>query len=85
MSCGPKITAQQFKAMGKSRRRARESPDLGGRTWQDVRRAKLSDIAAFVEGKYPNKSHEELLRLVVEVEGRMANEPGTNSVLLLLS
>ena len=85
MSCGPKITAQQFKAMGKARRRGRETLDLGARTWQDQRRGKLSDTVAFVEGKYPNKSREEVLPLVVEVERRMVNEPGTNSALLLLS
>jgi hypothetical protein len=71
------ITAQEFRALVKDRRQARENPNLGEGRWEDIRRARLSDVLIPIEGRFPGKTHEERLQLVLDLEERMAADPGT--------
>ena len=83
--CGPKMTAQQYKSLAKGRRRARDGPDLGLRTWQGIRQCKVSELASFIEGKYPHKPHEEVFQVVEAVERKLVDTPGSHPAFSLSS
>ena len=68
LSCSAKMNAQEFSHLGRRKRRPfRDAGPYKNLTWPEIQKGRLSDLVAFTEGHYSEKSLEEILAIVVDL------------------